>query len=160
MFPLLSVISRLPWTSGKSLVWCLFWTTTNVTGGRYPSSKEAQALKRKGTIVTKPSTWAYSKENQNYRQMMMQENVTFLIASISWSSTWLNWPSLTPSLYKSDHSTLFTQQNTKMNRKQESETHTYRILSSQACGLFSCGKQSVAPYKQDQVSSPDKPYEN
>jgi len=39
-----------------------------VTGGRYPSSKEAQALKWKGTIVTKPSTtWAYRKENQNYR---------------------------------------------------------------------------------------------
>lgn len=39
-------------------------------------------------------------------------NHTFLMASISWRRTWLNWPSLTPSLHRSYKSTYFTQQHT------------------------------------------------
>ena len=44
MLPLLSAKSRLV---GNRRVWCLFCTTTNVTRGRYPDCKDAQALNKK-----------------------------------------------------------------------------------------------------------------
>lgn len=52
MFPLWSVLLLSLWLLAKSLVWCLFWTTMNVTGGWYVGSSDAQAWTQKGKNIS------------------------------------------------------------------------------------------------------------